>query len=171
MVLCVAMETYGWQTPLIFLYRRYVDDTFLVFRHRSHADLFLNDLNSKHSNIKFTCDFKVVSSLSFLDAEVSRKDNKCITSVYRKSTFAGLGTSFFSFECIKFILNSIKTLLSRAYETYFSFVYLHDEFIFLTEFLNVMVIPETLMNSHINKFLSAKYAAPSVSDVSVAKTK
>ena len=130
----IWLTDYPVDFKLIFLYQRYVDATFLLFRHRSHANLSLNYLNSKLSNIKFTCDFEVVSSLSFLDAEVSRKDSKCIISVYRKSTFAGLGTSFFSFECIKFKLNSIKTLLSRAYKIYISFVYLHDEFIFLTEF-------------------------------------
>ena len=151
------------------LYQRYVDDTFLLFKHRSHANLFLNYLNSKHSNIKFTCDFEVDGSLSFLNLKDSRKDNKCITSVYRKSTFKGLGTSFSSFECIKFKLISITTLLSRAYKICFSFVNLHDELIFFTEFLICNGYPETLLNCHIKKFLSTKYTAPSVSDVSVAK--
>ena len=35
-------------------YRRYVDDTFLLFHHRDHAEKFLTYLNEKHSNIKFT---------------------------------------------------------------------------------------------------------------------
>ena len=35
-----------------FLYRRYVDDNFLVFRKRNDAEPFLNYSNSKHPNIK-----------------------------------------------------------------------------------------------------------------------
>lgn len=36
------------------LYRRYVDDTFLLFRKKKNASSFLNYLNQKHPNIKFT---------------------------------------------------------------------------------------------------------------------
>ena len=38
------------------LYRRYVDDTFLLFENESNIDLFLQFLNSQHPNISFTCD-------------------------------------------------------------------------------------------------------------------
>ena len=76
-------------------YKRYVDDTFLLFRQADHAALFLDYLNSKHPNIKFTCEHESSGSLSFLDVNVSRSCNKFTTSVFRKSTFTGLGTSFF----------------------------------------------------------------------------
>ena len=36
------------------LYKRYVDDIFLLFYSPSHIEPFLDYLNSKHSNIKFT---------------------------------------------------------------------------------------------------------------------
>ena len=36
------------------LYRRYVDDTFVLFSDKSHAPLFLNYLNRQHNNINFT---------------------------------------------------------------------------------------------------------------------
>ena len=103
--------------------------------------------------MKFTCDCEIGNSLSFLDAKDSRIDNEFITSVYRKSTFTGLGTSFFSFECIKFKLNSIKTLLPRAYKICSDFVDFHDEFIFHTEYFKCNSYPETLLNSHFKKFL------------------
>ena len=48
------------------LYQRYVDDTFVLFRLRSHANLFLNYLNSKHSNINFASDYETDNFLSFL---------------------------------------------------------------------------------------------------------
>ena len=76
-------------------YKRYVDDTFLLFRQADHVALFLDYLNSKHPNIKFTCEHESSGSLSFLDVNVSRSCNKFTTSVFRKSRFTGLGTSFF----------------------------------------------------------------------------
>ena len=55
------------------LYRRYVDDTFLLFKHKSHIELFLNYLNNKHSRIKFTCEVEESSSLNFLDLKITKK--------------------------------------------------------------------------------------------------
>ena len=37
-------------------YRRYVDDTFLLFKHSQHISKFCSYLNSKHPNIEFTCE-------------------------------------------------------------------------------------------------------------------
>ena len=74
----------------------YVDDTFLLFRDPAHANLFLNYLNSKHQNISFTCEIENNNSLPFLDVNICRNSNKFDTKVFRKSTFTGLGTSFFS---------------------------------------------------------------------------
>ena len=74
--------------PLYFkpkLYRRYVDDTFLLFSDPSHILLFLNYLNSQHSNISFTYEKETNNYLNFLDALVERKDNAflplCIVSL------------------------------------------------------------------------------------------
>ena len=36
------------------LYKRYIDDTFLLFRDVRHIDLFLNYLNTRHECIQFT---------------------------------------------------------------------------------------------------------------------
>ena len=57
------------------LYRRYFDDTFLLFSDPSHIPLFLNYLNSQHSNISFTYKKETNNSLNFLDVLVERKDN------------------------------------------------------------------------------------------------
>ena len=39
-------------------YRRYMDDTFLLFTDPSHILPFLDYLNSQHPNIKFTCEIE-----------------------------------------------------------------------------------------------------------------
>ena len=41
------------------LYRRCVDDTFLLFQDELHIQQFLDYLNSQHRNINFTCEIEV----------------------------------------------------------------------------------------------------------------
>ena len=69
--------------------------------------MFLDYLNQKHDNIKYTMEGEDCDGLAFLDTTVHR--NKCVTSVYRKPTFTGLGMSYFSY-CDIFKINAIKTL-------------------------------------------------------------
>ena len=55
------------------LYRRYVDDTFLLFNSRDHVQLFLTYLNSQHPNINFTFDNEQDGILPFLDVKVKKR--------------------------------------------------------------------------------------------------
>ena len=105
-------------------YRRYIDDTFMLFRKKSHVESFLKYLNSKHDNIKFTCELEFKQSLNFLDISVHRS-NVFSTSVYRKSTFSGLGLSYFSFIPLKFLRATVSTLLTRAYRICSDYKSLH----------------------------------------------
>ena len=72
------------------VYRRFVDDTFLLFRTKDHVEKFKNYLNKQHKNIKFTSEIEENGSLSFLDITTSRENNKFVTPVYRKPTFSGV---------------------------------------------------------------------------------
>ena len=47
------------------LYQRYIDDTFLLFHDESHVNCFLNYLNDKHPNIKFTVERERNGKLRF----------------------------------------------------------------------------------------------------------
>ena len=84
------------------------------FRDRDRADSFLQYANSAHSNITFTIDYEVDNKLSFLDVEVSRNTDGFYTSIFRKKTFTGLGTNFYSFCSFNFKLNALYTLFHRA---------------------------------------------------------
>ena len=66
------------------VYRRFVDDTFLLFQTKDHVEKFKNSLNKQHKNIKFTSEIQENGSLSFLDVTLTRENNKFATSVYRK---------------------------------------------------------------------------------------
>ena len=138
-------------------YKRYIDDTFLLFRHSSHIQLFLDYLNSQHPNIKFTCEIENNRTLSFLDCNIHRKQNSFDISVFRKSTFTGLGMSFFSFCTSRFKINCIKTLLSRAYSICSSFSLLHHEIDFLRKYFNENGFPSCLFFTHVRRFLDSKY--------------
>ena len=75
------------------IYRRYVDDTFLLFRSKHHIEKFRNYLNRQHKNIKFTSETENENCISFLDIKITRENNKFMTSVYRKPTFSGVFTN------------------------------------------------------------------------------
>ena len=91
-------------------------------------------MNKQHKNINFTCEIEKENCLSFLDVMVRRTDNGIKTSVYRKQTFTGLGLNWFSFCSNIYKMNSVKTLLNRAYNICSSYVDFHEEVEFLKDF-------------------------------------
>ena len=139
------------------VYKRYIDDTFILFRDPSHASPFLDYVNSKHANIKFTMEMEQDSILPFLDVSVQRSCNSFHTSVFRKEVFSGLGTSYFSFCCKIFKINSVKTLLHRAYNICSDFRSMHREFDFLINFFHTNGYPKPLVERLINSFLNNKF--------------
>ena len=102
------------EKPLV--YKRYVDDVFLIFKHRDHVQNFLNFVNSLHGNIKFTCEEEKTSSIPFLDLLIKRYNNESYnTEIYRKTTDTGLYTSPNSFCDFKYKRNMIKGLIYRSW--------------------------------------------------------
>ena len=106
-----------------------------------HAENFLNYINNKHPNIKFTMETERDGQLAFLDVNVRKSLGKFETSVYRKPTFTGLGLSFFSFSSFKFKKSAIITLLYRAYRICSNFNTLHNEFNFIKHFFKINGFP------------------------------
>ena len=150
-------------------YKRYVDDTFILFRDPSHAPIFLNYINSKHCNIKFTMEKEQNYKLSFLDVSVERSNNHFNTSVFRKDVFSGMGMSFFSYCCKIFKINSVKTLLNRAYNISSNYFNLNAEFQFLINFFHSNGYPKFLIENLIHDFLNKKYMPKQ--DVSIVPRK
>ena len=66
------------------VYRRFADNTFLLFRSQDHIEKFRNCLNKQHENITFTSEIEENDSLSSLDIKISCENNKFVTSVYSK---------------------------------------------------------------------------------------
>jgi hypothetical protein len=95
-------------------YFRYVDDTFAVFASPDHVPSFLDNLNSLHSNLKFTHEVEVNNSLPFLDVLVHKTDTFPLTSIYRKPTWTGLYLHFLSYVPVNYKRNLVTNLFSRA---------------------------------------------------------
>ena len=69
------------------VYRRYVDDTFILFKSIDTDHLFLDFLNKQHPSIKFTAELEKDNSISFLDIKVSKTELSFDTADFRKDNF------------------------------------------------------------------------------------
>ena len=152
------------ECPLSFkplYYRRYVDDTFLLFKDPLHIPKFQHYLNSKHEYIKFTVEHETKGKIPFLDVMLTRQDNTISTSIYRKPTFTGLGMSYLSFIPIQFKINAIKTLLYRCYHLCSDWYSIHTEIDFLTKYFQNNKFPLHLIQRNIRAFLN-KTLSPTI---------
>jgi len=70
-------------------YKRYVDDTFAIFKTREEADQFFDQLNRAHSEIKFTMEREENNSLTFLDVTVIKTGTSLQTKWHMKGTNTG----------------------------------------------------------------------------------
>ena len=98
------------------LYRRYVDDIFILFRSESHIEPFFQYINTRHTRIKFTVEKEKDDSLSFLDVLIKKLDNKFTTDIYRKPTFSGQCLRFDSSVNEQYKINFISCLLDRPFK-------------------------------------------------------
>lgn len=142
-------------------YRRYVDDTFLLFREQSHINKFLEYLNCKHDNIEFTAEIEIDNSLPFLDIKISKSNDGFKTSVYRKPTFTGLCTKFSSFIPIQFKRNLVRTITYRAIQLSSCYNTLHKELSFIRNMLLKNGFPLNFTDTYIGKVLT-KQLTPNV---------
>ena len=71
--------------------------------------------------------------LSFLDVEVSRGRNKFVTTVYRKSTFCGVYTHFYSFLPTTYKFGMIYTFGFRCFSIFPNWTNFHNELVFLKD--------------------------------------
>ena len=140
-------------------YNRYVDDCFLVFKSKDQAIKFLDYLNNKHKNISFTAEYEQDSKLPFLDISITKDEMRLTTDVYRKSTFTGLGLNFHSFVPLLFKINSIKTLLHRAYNICSTWKNFHEEIERLRRYFYRNSYPRDLLDKLIKRFISSKFAS------------
>ena len=151
------------------LYKRYVDDCFLAFKRRDHAELFLNYLNQQHRNIKFTMEEEENNKINFLDCTLTKSENGNTTSiifnVFRKLTFTGLGMNFQSHTFFNFKINNIKTLLHRAFLITSTWEGFTKEVDFLSKFFVNNGYPKNMVWNAVRKFLNKRFSSVSIATV------
>jgi len=143
-------------------YLRYLDDTFILFNNADESKLFLEYCNSKHSQINFTCETETNDKLAFLDVTVSRENNTFITSVYRKKTFSGQCTNYFSYSFLRYKIGSIYTLINRAFNLSTNYEIFHKEIEFLRSMFISNNYPNKLFNRIVKRFLDRKFSVKQV---------
>ena len=87
---------------------RYVDDTFSLFDSKDIASRFLDFLNSRHPNIKFTIELEENREIPFLDVCIKRDHNTFSTTIHHKKlslVFTPSGTPL--------LLGSIRSIYSE----------------------------------------------------------
>ena len=135
---------------------RYVDDTFVLIKDLKVVDQLLNLMNSKHKNIKFTCEIEKNKKLAFLDVLVNRKKGGFITTMYRKPTFTGVYLHWKSLTAVVYKINLIKCLLDRAWKICSNYELFHQEILLLKEVLKKNDYPSSVIDKQIDKFLNKK---------------
>ncbi|UYV72181.1 K02A2.6-like [Cordylochernes scorpioides] len=98
----------------IFLWRRYIDDTFCLVSEVS-ASHILSDLNSFHPDIAFTHETENHSVLPFLDTLVIRTPSSFHTSVYYKNNTPPHHTNFRSHCPTPHKINTVRALTKRIF--------------------------------------------------------
>ena len=143
------------QCPIQFkpiFYRRYVDDTFLLFKNINHIPLFEQYMNSKHPNITFTSEIESDNRLPFIGVNVMHENQGFTTCVYRKPTDTGLGLNYLSFISSSFKPNSILTLLHRCYCICSSWPLFNKEVEFLHQYYTANRFPSSVFWLTVRKF-------------------
>ena len=152
----------NFQDSEILFYRRYVDDTFFLFHSEHEALLLFNYINSRHPNIRFTMEKEIDHKIPFLDVLINNETHFPVTSVYRKKTFTGLLTYYFSFTSHSYKLGLVRTLVDRAYKINNTWLGFHEDITKLTKILQKNLFPVPLVQNIINHYshLLAKIVIP-----------
>ena len=140
-------------------YRRYVDDTFVLFRDEDHVNKFNRYLNSRHINIRFSCEVENDHILNFLDILI-RREGGFVTSIYRKPTFSGIYSHFNSYAPLIYKKGLIDCLVFRIFHLCSTWSIIHDEIKNLKCFLLNNKYPLNFIDFTIRKILDKLILKP-----------
>ena len=111
------LNEYNLNKPKFYL--RYVDDILAAFGNEQDSLNFLNFLNNRHPNIKFTIEKQINHSMGFLDAFISGINIQNLTlQTYHKSTYTGLLLNVISLASFSYKINLIKRLIGRSFKIF-----------------------------------------------------
>ena len=141
----------------VLFYKRYVDDIFCIFKTSEQADKFLDFLNTRHKNIKFTIEKEQDQKLPFLDVLITKTSNNRITTNYKKSTDTGLLTNYLSFIPKRYKLGLVKTFVDRLYKINNTWSGFHNDMEKTKSILQKNLFPPDLIDKVVRNYLSDQY--------------
>ena len=112
-------------------YRRYVYDTFILFKSNDYLKCFQDFLNSCHINMSFSMKTEKENKLSFPDVQIISEKSRFTTSIYRKPTFSSVYCNFESFlpSVCNFVI--VYSLVYRCFRICSNWTQFHTESMFL----------------------------------------
>ena len=122
--------------------------------------IFLNFLNNKHPNIKFTLEKQVDHSIHFLDVFISGIDNQNLTlQTYHKSTYSGLLLDLKSFASFSYKISLIKCLVDRSFKICNNWNSFNKDIENMKSSLIKNAYPPFLIDKVIKKYLDHKFSS------------
>ena len=98
-------------------YLRYVNDILAAFDNEQDSLNFLDFLNNRHPNIKFTIEKQINHSIAFLDVFISGVNNQnLILQTYHRVTYTGLFLNFKSFTSFSHKISLVKFWIDRSFK-------------------------------------------------------
>ena len=120
------LNEYNLNKPKFYL--RYVDDILAAFDNEQDSLIFLNFLNNKHTNIKFTIEEQINHSMAFLDVFISGINNQnLILQIYDNSTYIGLFLNLKSFTPFSYKIKLTKYLIDRSFTIFNTWNSFHND--------------------------------------------
>ena len=144
------------------VYRCYVDDIFVLFKSKEHLKLFVNYMNSKHKNIKFTFETEDSNHFSFLDVKITCKNKQFVTLIFRKVTFSGVLINYNSFIFDTYKIGLVYTLLFWFFKFCSSMENFHIEVKHLRSIFKCNNYPVNIIDQCIKKFLDNFYVSKQI---------
>ena len=95
---------------------------------------------------------EVDNKIAFLDVLVNNNPLNLQTSVFRKRTFTGLLTNYFSFPSFSFKMGLVRTMVDRVYKTNNSWQGFHKD---------INLFPVDIVEQVINRYVSKAASRPS----------
>ena len=118
--------------------------------------MFFDYINARHPSIRFTMEREVDKKLPFLDILLDNSHPSIVTSVYRKKTFTGLLTNYFSFAPLNYKLGLVRTLVDRVYKINNSWVGFHLDVKKLIVISRKNCFPSWVIDKIIHSYVSKK---------------
>jgi len=138
-------------------WRRYVDDTFTIFKNDANAAGIRQLLNTFHPCIKFTIESEIDGAIPFLNVEVIPYDNSFDTKVYRKKTTTELMLKWNSLVPRSYKKASVTALVNRAIRICSTFDLLDKELDHIRLMANFNDYPSNFVEKIIGEQLNRLY--------------